>query len=278
MQQKGMVVLRTIKWITGIALLVLFSLNASSQPPQIRLVQSTSKAIVDQPYEVYYEITWPGDAGDRSILPPSHIELDWADVTVASSVTSVRDGANVVQHNLVLYPREAGSFEFPPLILAYLDTADLLPSSESEEGASPIYPTISAEAFDITVVNPPDPLMYVIGGALVLGAGAAGTVLIRRRQVAAANAATVIPMPTLPDAMNAARQHRLDRKPYEFFQALIRGASLLSASPDHTQLKKQFETKAKEVGFQSYLPTEDELDGALRDLERAYNQDKGSQA
>ncbi len=273
-----MTILRPIIWIAGITLLGSYSSLAASQPPQIHVIPETSKAIAHQPYEVRYEVTWTGDAGDRAVLPPSLVDLDWADVTVASSVASVRDGMNVIQHSLVLYPRESGTFEFPALTLAYLDPADYPGDENSEEDQEPVYPTISAESFQITVVEPPDPLTYIIGATLLLVMLAGAIMLMRRRQVTSASKAQVIPMPTVPDAMNAARQHRLDRRHYEFYQALLRGVSLLSRTAEHTAMKTLLEKKAKEVGYQDYHPTEDELDGALRDLERAYNQDKGSKA
>jgi hypothetical protein len=273
-----MTILRPRISIAGFALLGLFSALASAQPPKIRVIQDTSKAIVHEPYAVSYEVTWGGDAAERAVLPPAPLTLDWADVTIGSTVAQVRDGANVIQHNVVLYPREAGTFEFPPMTLAYVDPAKIPSSEDGEESDPPIFPTISTEGFQLDVSNPPDPLRYVVGGALLLGVLAGGITLLRRRQVAAAGAAGSIPMPTVSDAINAARQHRLDRRHYEFYQALIRGATLMGGATEPTRLKTVFETKAREVGYQGYNPTEDELDGALRDLERAYNQEKGSKA
>ena len=69
--------------------------------------------------------------------------------------------------------------------------------------------------------------------------------------------------------MHSARQHRLDGDFYRFYLDLSRAAEALHATGEAPELAATFKTRAQEAGYKGARPTDDQMDGDLRDLERA---------
>ena len=67
--------------------------------------------------------------------------------------------------------------------------------------------------------------------------------------------------------VHEARRHRLDGDWYAFYRAL--GRAMARLRPEADALTRRFEARANEVGYGGIRPTDDELDGAMRDAERA---------
>jgi hypothetical protein len=70
-------------------------------------------------------------------------------------------------------------------------------------------------------------------------------------------------------ALHAARRQRLDGKFYEFYLELGRAAAALPSEGRPPGLAETLKARAQEVGYKGVRPTDDRMDGDVRDVERA---------
>lgn len=245
----------------------------SAQAPvlEVRLPQET--AHVHEPYQVIYETSWEGLADAFAVLPADPETVPWASSSIVKTATRIQDGKCFVTQTVEFVPYEAGEFEVLPFVVSYFDPASIEVSDEDRGTALPEQEILRAAGFTLTVRPEVGP--YVLYGTLAavivaLSAVGAWTVARRRRQATLAGASSGLTMPqTARAAMNLARQYRLDGKFYDFYKELSRAATLLAPSVAARKLREKLEADAKEVGYRGVRPADDEMDGAMKDLERA---------
>lgn len=236
-----------------------------------------SKAKVDEPYRVIYETRWRGEADSFAIVPAEIEAVTWAQTRIVETTTRSEDDVFIVALTVEFIPYEAGEFEVPAFSVGYFDPA-LISAEESEDirKTGPKLPDremLQASAFMLTVRPSLGP--YFLYGSILavlvcLSALGVRNLRARRQRAIAAGAPAALPVPqTMRAALNLARQYRLDGKFYEFYKELARGVAMLAPSVAARKLREKIEADAKEVGYRGVRPTDDDMDGSVRDVERA---------
>ena len=240
------------------------------------------------PFRVAYQIAWDGHAQDFAILPSEPAAVAWGTARLVSANSSTRPDGQAVTYQVEFVADRPGTFEIPAFRVAYAPGADVFdapieytPATTShvahphgDTQAAPVQPEvettpIEAPAIDVRVG-------YYIGPRFIaaLAAGAAGliavaaAVALRVRRARARHENPIPGVATVQGVLNLARQHRLDGKFYDYYRALAQAATLAAPSVAARKLREKLESDAQRVGYGALQPNEDELEGALRDLER----------
>lgn len=261
---------------SAVSVLLLFS-SAWAESLTIEAHLEQEKARVAQAFVVRYETSWTG-AADAFAIAPGEVEaVPWAEARLVSVTTETREGAFFVTQKVEYVPSETGEFEIPAFSVAYFDPATVQPDASDEEDpditVSSERQVMRAGAFMVTVR--PALSLYIGSGliaalCLFLG-GTAWLVYARNRNslaYAGGRVAAAVPQ-TVQAAVHLARQHQLDGKFYEFYKELARASTLLAPSVAARKLREKLEREAQNVGYRAERPSDDEMDGALRDLETA---------
>jgi hypothetical protein len=77
------------------------------------------------------------------------------------------------------------------------------------------------------------------------------------------------PCPVFEEALRCARRRRQEGDFYQFYVELSRAAEALPAEGQDPELAATLKTRAQETGYRGVRPTDDQMDGDLRGLERA---------
>lgn len=255
---------------------------AGAQEPSLSYSLERQRAYVGVPFRVTYEARWRGPADAVALLPSEPESVAWGSGHLVRSTSETEGEDCVVRYFVEFTANEPGTVEVPPFRVSYAgpealaspagDTRD----EDQAEDAVPEMLTASAPAFTLPVSRRPNVWLVVlfsaVGASVLAGAGA--YIVARRRGNAGGrlgNAARAVPS-TAQAAINLARQHRLDGKFYEYYRELARGASLLAPSVAARKLREKLEQEAERVGYGALQPTDDDLEGAARDLERAIHE------
>ena len=256
-----------------LVLLALMATNACAEP-SVTLLEQSPSATLFEPYSLTIEMNWEGGPDAFMAIPPSLDLSPWAEVTDIASSSEVQGERSVIRHTVTLLPKESGRFTIPEIGVQYLAKADIPDDSPVEEGAAPlVYPSLMVGPIDVQVNEPSDGLLMLMS-FLVLGIVLFGSALVfyRRNAIQIANSGESVEL-TIPSFIHEARKHRLDDDHYAFYQSLAEASNLLHDSDTRRTLKKQFADLALAVGFKGHKVSEDDLDGAMRELERAARQD-----
>lgn len=250
---------------------------ARAQLPVLEVRLEQEKARVGEPYRVVYETSWTGAPGDYVVLPTDTETVPWA-TALSTQMATRGEGAKFFVTQTVEYvPHEPGEFEVPPFVVSYFDPAlieDFELASEKAGGEQlPEQQTIRTAGFTVSVQSDLGRyIFYWTALALFAALSAAGAWTLaqrrRRARLEGASGGAAVPQ-TAHGALNLARQYRLDGKFYEFYKELSRAATLLAPSVAARKLREKIEADAKEVGYRGVRPTDDDMDGILKDVERA---------
>ena len=254
-----------------IALTLTMGVHAATAVPDIALIVPDEPAWQNEPYCLSYEVSWDGDAGDYVIVPPDVESPDWAVATLTRSRAELRNGRNVVAFDIEYVPAEPGSFEVPGLAVEYIDPG-VTPESEDPGAESGPLPTLHAASVSVLVQAHRPIRSFLVGlGALgTLGAlGWAGSRLMRRAPVVVVQSTQGIDIEAAQAALHEAKRRRLDGDYYGFYTGLKRGVALLGGGEAGATLAAQLDEHTRAVGYKGVRPTDDDMDGALRDAERA---------
>ncbi len=256
---------------------LVFAQVTAAAEPTVSYAVSPAQPVAKAPFQVTYEVRWEGDAESLGVLPAEPASVAWGTgrLTEAKAVAD-EDGQRL--HYTVEYVADrAGEMQVPPLALSYvleppLEERAKVVADASAAAAAPVKAveprSLEAPGFSVTVGRDLG-LAWLIGGigAVVLAAGAAlAGIQLRRRR--ASRVSVPAEGSTMQSLTNLARQHRLDGKFYEYYRELARAATLMAPSVAAKKLREKFEQNAQQVGYGALRPTEDELEGALRDLDR----------
>jgi hypothetical protein len=80
---------------------------------------------------------------------------------------------------------------------------------------------------------------------------------------------TDTPNPVFEEALRCARRRRQEGDFYKFYVELARAAETLEVGGQQPELAATLKERAQETGYRGVRPTDDQMDGDLRDLERA---------
>lgn len=198
-------------------------------------------------------------------------------------VASVRDGLNVVSQTIEYIPNEAGDFSTAEIRVQVLvpevtsPAESVAPETAPSESSGP--PPLRSDPL-IVCVRPPRTLFWIFGG---LGAplflGGVAWCLSRRkgRGEPAAPSTDELSFSAVQDALHRARKHRLDGRFYEYYTALSEASDLLCVEGETSEWTAGLSACAQDVGYRGGRPTDDEMDGHFRDVERALARRKEEQ-
>jgi hypothetical protein len=241
--------------------------------PELKVIPQEAPAHSHQAYRVECEVSWVGNASDYAILPADAVQIDWGTVSVTEMKAFVRDDTNIVTQTLAIVPNQKGDYTMPEIRISYLNPEATPPAENPAPGTAPsassASPSLRADPFEI-VVRPDMTYVWISGG---LGASLLLTALgwwsVRRfghrPQPCPPTAPSAVPS-AVQEGLHRARQRRLDGNFYEFYQELARAAEAL---PDSGDLAGKLKTRAQQAGYQNTRPNDDQMDGDVRDVERA---------
>lgn len=208
-----------------------------------------------------------------SLLPPAEENnpaISWGTLEWRGLRTTPGEPLPLLE--LALIPGSTGEFELPSLQLRAIPVAEAtgLTGESVDLGTAVVVPT---KPVTVTVSTDLTPYLTTGGAALAtLLLVLAGWAVYRktRRSDTLAMDPSLSPVEQAREQVHAARRHRLDGDFYQFYLSLSRAAKALNL--EGGSVAARLETRAQEVGYKGVRPTEDEMDGALKDIERALTQ------
>ncbi len=261
------------------ALTVLVSVNAAAElATELRPPEHPVRPGEPSEFRVVLSGAEPGTA--YTLLPPELTQepqvswgtLEWSALRVTTNAT----GEQEVSLALLVTATDEGDHEVPSLQVRALPITEKAP--------------MSGETLDLTtaVLIPTKPVTFAAKPDLTpiyLGIAAivatlllvALAVLLTLKSRARRKADVVVvgtPQEQAREHLHLARRHRLDGDFYKFYQSLSAAAKALEAGSTQPSSVAALDTRAQDVGYRGVRPTEDEMDGAIKDLERALTQRK----
>ncbi len=249
-------------------------LAVEAQEPSLEVIVPERDPRVGEPYTVSYQVSWLGNARDFAVMPLEFESVEWGDATVRQAVSELRGDTLSVTQSLEVIPREAGNFDWPVVTIGYPNPEAATPKENETPEANPsdprVYPTLRAQSLPILVRSPQNApwISGGLGAFLVFSIFMAFLVYTRRSRAIAVPESALTNEPTVEEVLHIARRHWLDGQYYEYFTTLIRAAESVGKN-SHSDLLKRLKSRAHEVGFGGAHPTEDELEGVFRDVQRA---------
>lgn len=211
-----------------------------------------------------------------TLLPPasgSEPSLDWGTITWGG--VSVSGAEPQFQLSLSITAAEPGDFELPALQVRALPIATQAPMpGEALAEAVPL--VVATKPMTVQVRRDLMPLYVALGaGVLALMAVALLALAWRRgRGKQSDDAIEGTPREQAREHLHHARRHRLDGNFYEFYRSLSAAARALEQEGGQASWSPRLDARAQDVGYRGVRPTEDEMDGAMKDLEQALTQRK----
>lgn len=237
-------------------------------------------AVLNKVYSVVYEITWVGDPDEFIVAPPSIPPIAWGAAEVTRSRTAERDGANMLYYTLEFTAEGPGTYEIPEVVFQYF-TPDQVPQpgpaesgAEATAQADTEFPRLQAESIMLTVRAPSTSsvsttvaIVLLLGGVL---AAAWGYRTLRRKGTTTSQAD---PLAEVSAIMHGAKGKRLDGDYYAFYSEMLKAVQRLEQGTAVRALQTAIGDRTGEVGFKGIRPSDDEMDGVERDVERAVSKE-----
>ncbi len=182
---------------------------------------------------------------------------------------------NIVTQTIAIIPTKVGEHKVPEIRITYLNPEATPPAEKAVSRTDPpdssASPSLRAEPF-ILVVRPARSPFWISGGLgasllllTVIGWRVASHWRSKRQPISVSSGAPSGPhSDSSHHYLHQARQRRLDGQYYEYYLALAGAVELVDSSL-HASLK----ARAQEVGYRGVRPTDDDLDGDFRAVERA---------
>lgn len=225
---------------------------------------------VGEPADLTARIQWEGPPDAYAILSATTDPLDWARVDVRETAAETSGNTQSITQTVQVTPSKAGNFTFPALRIAYGTKEQLAAAAQTGGAESQPYPALSSEPFQVTVREPVQARsLWLGGGAVAGGLGAAVVVLLARRRRKAVPVESRSPADHAQDLLHQARRQRLDGNLYEYYRALAKAVEAIAGDEQARALATAMHERARRVGYQGVRPPDDDLDGDLREVERA---------
>ncbi len=262
---------------------ILICASAFSEP-ELKVIPQEGPAHLNRVYRIVCEVAWTGGASEYAILPAQADAIDWGTVSVGDVRGFVRNDAdgdhNVVSQTLAILPNKKGEFKSPEIRISYLTPEATPPAEKPAPGTAPsdsgASPSLRADPFTISV-RPDITPIWIFGGlgASLLLLTALGWRFARLRRkpqpsLDSSSGAAGSAISAVQEALHQARQRRLDGNFYQFYTELARAAESLPESERSSEWLHALKSRAQEVGYRGARPTDDQMDGDLRDVERAW--------
>lgn len=243
--------------------------------PTLERIESGDPAHPGQPHDIVLEMTWPEAPEAYTILPAEFSEPEWGTMELVRTEGFSRDGQNVVRQIIQVTADEPGEYTVPEIRVSFMNPEAMTPAETTAEATTPpdrsAYPTLRIASFPLSV-QPSGRMTWISAGLGVLLLLAIVCVVVLARRNKAAPESMPEPGVSLDDiqtTLHVARKHRLDGNYYGFYADLGRAAELIADRGGDGNLAGVLNAQAQHVGYGGHRPTEDEMDGHFRDVERA---------
>lgn len=268
-------------WACLAAMLVGLSAVSADAAPELRIDMPERAPRVGEAFEVRAVVSWQGPSEQFRVVPGALEAPSWGEGTW-DRVEAEQDGDHTALTFVARFvSREPGEVRVPELRLVYSDPTEKpispppTPSPTGEAEALPaVSPThtLSAESFTLGVradyrwLYPYAFLVVMLIGAVIAG----GSVFMRRRKEEAVrrHREALAPWQTAEAALHNARRHRLDGDFYSFYRELLRLVQHVGGEVK-AEFAEKLQKMVERVGYQGYKPNDDDIEGVLKDIERA---------
>jgi hypothetical protein len=269
--------------LSAFSAFVAFGIGVSCVPvaadaPQVTYTVEPAHPVARMPFHVTYEVRWAGGPESVGVIPTDPAAVAWGTARLASATSVAGESDTAIRYTVEYVPNRHGELQVPPLTFSYvleppLEERPKVVADASAPAAAVTPPTVKSEnvdapGFPVSVGRNIDYRVIGISVGAVAVLGLAGLVAMRARRGSRRKVSAPAAGSTVQSLVNAARQHRLDGKFYDYYRELARAATLLAPSVAAKALREKLEHHAQQVGYGALHPTEDELEGAVRDLER----------
>lgn len=249
--------------------------GAAYGQPELRVSPAPRSVTEGEAFRVSYEISWTGSPSDYTVLPAEVEPLDWGTCTLLPSKAYVRDGRNVIVQEVEFVANQLGEVQIPAVEFQYLRPEDVQkpekPDTPMHLNVSDAPPKLRADPFPLLVQPHTTPawLFGVLGALFLFVLLYVGWRIRRSSRRAAASVATpqTVDHHAVRSHLNTAKRLRLEGDFYGAYRELAAaGEHVQSRDPE---LSKRLARKTENVGYRGLRPTEDEMDGDVRAIERA---------
>ncbi len=257
------------------AVMALVVVAALAQEPEATLTVTapSETARVGHPVHIVYDVSWEGEPQSLNVLPVELETMEWGTATLVKSEAYRDQQLNHVVQTVAVTPGQAGEHHVPEFNIPLRYPEATFPTEKrTDESGSPhpsAYPTLRADPLPLNVRAARSPAWLSGGlGAFLFLLGAAYYLVARRRRLTLAAAPTLSPEERFSQArqtMHAARRNRLDGNFHAYYTDLGKAASLFDAP----ELRVRLDEAAQRVAYASVRPTDDDLEAAWREVERA---------
>lgn len=247
-----------LRWSVVAGIVVSARLALAAQPV-IEPPVSPARARVGESLEIAYVVRWDGPPETYVVRPPTAPTLDWGRAEFVGLSVKAEDAATTATLILRVFPEQGGRFDVPPVSI-----------SLAAEGGSGAETPLESASVSLTVKGHGGRWALALPVAVV---GVVGLVIAAfrwtRRGRETGGDATLSPLEQAREALHAARRRRLDGDFYACYRKLAEAAARLPEDEESRRLKKTLEDRTRQVGYQGVRPSDDELEGDMRDIERA---------
>jgi len=239
-----------------IAIALAVSAAAAAERPDVLVTLPDAGPRPGVPYPVEYIVSWEGPADAYLVQPVEIGALDWGAARVIQSRTARAKDVTQVTQTVEYVADAAGLFTLPNALIPIAESA--------EELGGAVSLVLEAETPEIAVRKPVPwlPIAAGVGAVALLAVGAVAWRRSRSGPEGGNDDADV------EAALHRCRRLRLDGDYYGFYRELTKLAESLKDVEEAPALAETYRLRASEVGYQGVQPTEDTLNGDLRDLER----------
>lgn len=263
--------------VAGIGLALCAAASGRASEPVIEAPAFPIAANAGMPVTAAVTLTWPTAEAPGGVWVDAAAPVEWGEVTLGALTAERTGDAVVYRQDIVVTAAAPGRYEAPALDFYYAAETVSFPAPAGEgadPGVSSALIPLQSPAFAIEAAPGGSPKVGVyaaLAAAVCVTAAAFGFAVMRRRRTVSAPAGTPVAAAAVPEASQGpfdeplleARRRRAEGDLYGYYRALI------DAVAADAGLVERLRRKAEDVGFRHLTPAPDELDGDLRDVERA---------
>jgi hypothetical protein len=255
---------------------VVAGVTAGAQP-ELEITPGPQPVNVGEEFRISLEVAWSGAPGDYTVLPAEVDPVEWGTFTLLPPKAYVRDGRNVVELTIAFVADQPGEYETPAILVPYLRPEDVQkpekPDTPMHLNALDAPPKLRADPFPLLVQPHTTPawLFGVLGALSFCIFGLAGWWFWSRRRStqAVGEGAPSSDAAVIAQKLESAKRRRIEGDFYGMYRDLAAAAQLMRSQ----DLAARLSSRADAAGYRGVRPTDDEIDGDLRAIQRALEQE-----